>query len=163
MPIENRRLLLVGGLVTGAAALLHLAIIGGGPSWYRFFGAGERMARLAARGAPAPAVLTAGIALVLAVWALYALSGAGVIRFRLPMLRPVLALIATVYLLRGVLGVPVVLVATGPYAQELRGRMAFTVLSSLVCVGLGVCYAAGAVGLGRSRGPARPFAARTRD
>ena len=27
------------------AALLHVACIVGGPAWYRFFGAGERMAR----------------------------------------------------------------------------------------------------------------------
>ena len=46
------RLLLIGGGLSALAAALHLAIIAGGPSWYRFFGAGERTARLAARGAP---------------------------------------------------------------------------------------------------------------
>jgi len=122
---------------------LHLAIIFGGPDWYRFFGAGERMARLAARGSVYPAAVTAVIAFVLGLWALYGLSGAGVIR-RLPLLRTALALVACVYLARGVLGVPLVLFVKGPYADELKGRMLFMVVSSAVCVFLGFCYAVGA-------------------
>lgn len=137
------RLLLSGGLITGAASLLHLAIILGGPDWYRFFGAGEDMARLAARGSIYPVVVTAGIAAILGVWTLYALSGAGVIR-RLPLLRLALPLIAAVYLARGVLGVPVVLFVEDPYTNELRAKMTFMVVSSAICVFLGLCYAAGA-------------------
>ena len=102
-----------GRIVTGVAALLHVAIILGGPDWYRFFGAGERMARQAALGSPYPTIITAGIAAVLAVWSLYGLSGADVIR-QLPMLRLALVLIAAVYLLRGVLGIPVVLLVDDP-------------------------------------------------
>lgn len=135
--------LLRGALLTLAASLLHVAIIFGGPDWYRFFGAGERMARLAARGSVYPTVITAVIALVLGLWALYGLSGAGVIR-RLPLLRLALSLIACVYLARGVLGVPLALFVSGPYADELKGRMLFMVVSSVVCVFLGFCYAAGA-------------------
>jgi hypothetical protein len=147
----------LGAWLTAAAALLHVAIILGGPAWYRAFGAGERMARLAARGAVYPALLTAAIASVLAVWALYGLSGAGVIR-RLPLLRPVLVGIAGVYGARGLLGVPAVLLADGPYAEELRGRMPFMVGTSLACLALGVCYGVGAWlgppadGAGRSPG-----------
>lgn len=137
------RFLLLGGLATAAASLLHVAIIAGGPDWYRFFGAGERMARLAARGSPLPAAITAGIAAVLAVWALYALSGAGVIR-PLPLLRPALALIAAIYLGRGILGVPVVLFADDPYTNQLKAKMTFMVVTSAVCIGLGLCYAVGA-------------------
>src|SRR3712207_8305625 len=74
---NGRRWLLYGGLITGGASLLHLAIIFGGPEWYRFFGAGERMARLAARGSLYPTLVTAGIASVLGLWGLYGLSGAG--------------------------------------------------------------------------------------
>jgi hypothetical protein len=143
-----------GAWLTGAAALLHLAIIVGGPAWYRFFGAGERMARLAAGGAAYPAVLTAGIAGVLGVWALYGLSGAGVIR-RLPLLRPALVAIAGVFGARGLLGIPAVLLADGPYAAELRARMPFMVGTSLVCLALGVCYAAGAAQVGPPPGPPR--------
>lgn len=137
------RLLLAGGALTGAASLTHLAIILGGPDWYRFFGAGERMAQLAARGSIYPTVMTAGIAAILGVWALYAFSGAGVIR-QLPLLRLALPLIAAVYLARGILGVPVVLFVEHPYANELRARMMFMIVSSAVCLFLGLCYAAGA-------------------
>ena len=102
------------------------------------------MARLAERGSLYPSVVTTGIAIALGVWALYALSGAGVVR-PLPLLRTVLALIAGVYLARGVLGIPLVLLADHPWARELRGRMTFMIVSSAICVGLGLCYAAGAV------------------
>jgi putative oxidoreductase len=133
-----------GALLTGAASLLHVGIIFGGPDWYRFFGAGERMARLSARGSIYPTLITAGIASVLGLWALYGLSGAGVVR-RLPLLRLALVLIACVYFARGTLGIPVVLFVDGPYTNELKGRMTFMVVSSIVCIFLGLCYASGAV------------------
>jgi putative oxidoreductase len=147
----GRRWLLSGALLTGVASLLHLAIILGGPDWYRFFGAGERLAGLAARGEFYPTVVTAGIAAVLGVWMLYALSGAGMIR-RLPFLRLALVLIAAVYLARGALGIPMVLFADDPYANELRARMAFMIVTSAICIGLGLCYAVGAAQVWR-RGP----------
>ena len=137
------RLLVFGGAVTGVASLLHVAIIFGGPDWYRFFGAGERMARLAAGGSIYPAVITTGIALVLAVWALYAFSGAGLVR-RLPFLRIALVLIAAIYLIRGLLGIPVVLLTDDPYSNQLKAKMTFMLVSSSICIGLGLCYAAGA-------------------
>ena len=137
------RFLLVGGGLTGLASLLHVAIIFGGPDWYRFFGAGERMAQLAARGSSYPTVVTAGIAVILGIWMLYALSGARVIR-RLPFLRLALVLIAAVYLIRGVLGIPIVLLGEDPYANQLKAKMTFMVLSSALCVFLGLCYAVGA-------------------
>jgi hypothetical protein len=136
----------MGGTLTAAAALLHVGIIIGGPEWYRFFGAGERMAWLAARGSVYPAIITAGIAAVLGVWALYAFSGAGVIR-RLPFLRPALTLIAAVYLARGILGVPVVMFVDDMYTNQLKAKMTFMVASSAICVVLGLCYALGAARL----------------
>lgn len=137
------RLLAFGGLLTGVAALLHVAMIFGGPGWYRFFGAGERMARLAAGGSLYPTVVTACIAAILGVWALYGLSGAGVVG-RLPFLPLALTLIATVFLSRGIFGIPAVLLVDHPYTNELKARMTFMVVSSAICIGLGVCYAVGA-------------------
>ena len=91
--------LLAGGVLSLAASLLHAACIVGGPSWYRFFGAGEGMARAAERGSVRPALITALIAGILASWAVYAFSGAGVVG-RLPLLRTALVAICLVYLLR---------------------------------------------------------------
>jgi hypothetical protein len=98
------------------------------------------------RGASSPAIVTAGIAASLGVWTLYALSGARVIA-RLPFLRLALVLIAAVYLLRGALGIPVVLFVDDPYTRELRTRLTFMVVSSAICIGLGLCYAIGAAGV----------------
>ncbi len=145
----GKRLLIFGGSLTGVAALLHVAIIFGGPDWYRFFGAGERMAWLAARGSIYPAIVTSCIAATLGVWALYAFSGAGVVR-RLPLLRVALALIAAVYLARGILGVPIVLFVDDVYTNQLKAKMTFMVVSSAVCVVLGLCYAIGAARLERT-------------
>ena len=144
------RLLVSGGSLTAVAALLHIGIILGGPEWYRFFGAGERMARLAAHGSIYPAVVTGCIAAILGVWALYALSGAGVIR-RLPLLRLALALIAAVYLARGILGIPAVMLIDDPYTNELKARTTFMAVSSAICIALGLCYAAGAARVWKRR------------
>ena len=78
--------LIVGGWLSVVAALLHIACIFGGPDWYRFFGAGEGMARAAARGDLRPTLITLAIGAVLLVWAAYAFSGAGTLPRR-PVLR----------------------------------------------------------------------------
>jgi putative oxidoreductase len=82
---RNNQLIIAGGL-SFLAALLHIGCIFGGPDWYLFFGAGERMAALSAEGSSYPTFVTLGIASVLIGWGLYALSGAGVI-FKLPLLK----------------------------------------------------------------------------
>jgi hypothetical protein len=79
--------LIVGAALSAIAALLHLCVIFGGPAWYRFFGAGERMAAGGGGRALVSPVLTLLIACVLATWAAYALSGAGVLQ-PLPLLAP---------------------------------------------------------------------------
>lgn len=127
--------LIVGGVLSAAASLLHLAVIAGGPSWYRFFGAGEGMARMAERGSLTPTLVTLGIAAVLAVWAAYAFSGAGLIA-RLPLMRTALVLISAVYLLRGLVVLPAFVLNPG-------GVMPFMIWSSLIVLVYGVCYAVG--------------------
>ena len=126
--------LAAAGLLSLAAALLHVAIVAGGPDWYRFFGAGEEMADMAARGSWTPAVITLGIAIILAIWAAYAFAGAGLVR-RLPLMRPALVAISAVYLLRSLFLVPVLL-APGPPSE-------FGVWSSLIVLIYGVTYAIG--------------------
>jgi hypothetical protein len=126
--------LVLGAALSAAAALLHVAVIAGGPDWYRFFGAGERMAQMAARGHWYPPLLTTGIALVLAAWAVFALSGAGLLA-RWPLLRTALAAITAIYLLRGLLIVPIVIV---PYPQG-----AFDYWSSLIVLAYGLVHTFG--------------------
>jgi hypothetical protein len=108
----DRTWLIVGGVLSAIAALAHLAVIAGGPDWYRFFGAGEGMAQAAARGELRPALITVGIAAILFVWAAYAFSGAGLLP-RLPLLRTALVAISAVYLLRAMAPIPVLLFRPG--------------------------------------------------
>jgi hypothetical protein len=121
--------------LSALAAILHVAVIVGGPDWYRFVGAGEAMAQAAERGSATPALVTLAIASILAVWALYAFSGAGIIR-RLPLLRTALVLISAVYLLRALALVPVLI---------LRPNLVdtFAWVSSLVVLVYGLAYAIG--------------------
>jgi hypothetical protein len=127
--------LIVGGVLSAAAALLHLAVIVGGPSWYRFFGAGEGMARMAERGSLYPTLVTIGIAGVLAVWSAYAFAGAGLIP-RLPLMRTALVLISAIYLLRGLVLIPAFIFNPG-------GVTPFVLWSSLTVLVYGIAYAVG--------------------
>ena len=127
--------LIAGGVLSVAAALLHLAIIFGGADWYRFFGAGEAMARAAERGSARPALITIGIAAVLLVWSAYAFSGAGVIR-RLPLLRTALVAISAIYLARALAPLPMLVAA--PEQVD-----AFVVWSSLIVLAYGLAYVVG--------------------
>src|SRR6476646_8441327 len=104
--------LLAGAVLSAIGAFLHLCCIFFGPSWYRFFGAGERMAQLSAAGHIGPTLITIGIASVLALWSLYALSGAGAIP-RLPLIRVGLCAITGIYVLRGLAGFILAAVAPG--------------------------------------------------
>ena len=95
--------LVVAGVLSGAAAVLHLGCIYFGAPWYRFFGAGEQMALLAEQGSMQPTLITSGIVVVLSIWSMYAFSAAGVI-LRLPFVRLALVLITLIYLARGIAG-----------------------------------------------------------
>ncbi len=128
--------LLTGGALSLVAAAVHLAVIVGGPDWYRFFGAGEGMARAAEAGSVRPALMTLGVAGVLAVWGAYALSGAGLIG-PLPLLRAALVAITAIYLLRGL-----VLFFPGMLRRPDLSP-AFLRWSSLIVLTLGLIHAIG--------------------
>jgi hypothetical protein len=98
-------LLKLAGVSSACVAALHLLVIFVGGPAYRYFGAGEQMARMAEQGSPTPALVTAGLTLLFAVWAAYAFSGAGLLR-RLPLLRTGLVVIGIIYALRGLLLLP---------------------------------------------------------
>ncbi|HZF94379.1 MAG TPA: hypothetical protein VEZ20_05840 [Allosphingosinicella sp.] len=133
--MKRNNWLIAGGVLSAAASLGHLAVIAGGPDWYRFVGAGEEMAQAAERGSLMPHLVTAGIAVLLAVWALYAFSGAGLIR-RLPLLRTALVAITAIYLLRALALLP--LLALKPRLVD-----TFAVVSSLIVLAYGIAYAVG--------------------
>jgi hypothetical protein len=124
-----------GAILSAVAAAAHICVIIGGAPLYRFFGAGEQFAVASEKGKIYPAVVTFGIAGVLAAWAAYALSGAGWL-IGLPFLKETLCVITGVYLLRGVGGFAMLAVRS-PYSNS------FIVVSSLICFGFGLVHLQG--------------------
>lgn len=129
--------LIAGGTLTALAAVAHLACIVLGAPAYRFMGAGERMARAAEAGQLKPMLITLVISAMLAVWALYAFSGAGVMR-SLPFTGIVLPAVSAVFLVRA-FGFPLL----RPAFPE--NSTTFWWVSSGICLLLGALYAFGTV------------------
>jgi hypothetical protein len=131
------------GWLTAAAAasfglaVLHLIIVFVGLPAYVYFTAPQRLIDLAREGSAEPALITMIIALVFTVFGFYALSGAGRAP-TLPVLRLALVGISGVFLLRGLLIVPQLLMFLNTDEVPARG-LAF----SAVALGIGVCYTVG--------------------
>ena len=129
--------LLFAAALSASAALLHIAIVFGGARWYQFFGAGQKFVRASETGKIWHHMVTSGIAGVLGLWSAYALSGAGVIS-RLPFLRAALVTITTIYLLRGLVVLPMLVIARNKVTS-------FILWSSLTCLGFGMVHLAGVI------------------
>ena len=135
------------GLAACAGSVLHIAILFGGPDWYAFFGAPSGLVEMARVGNLRAPISCLVIALILAILAAYAFSAAGLIR-RLPLLRTGLVLMAIVLILRGVLFIPMILWFPGSLSRicECRSVDTFIVLTSLLCLAMGIGYMVGALG-----------------
>lgn len=107
------------------AAALHVGIVLGGPAWYRFFGAGERMARMAESRHLWPTVITLTIAAALGMFGAYAMSAGGHFP-SLPLPYQALMAITAIYTVRAL--VPLLLC---PVVASFRTR--FMIVSSLIC------------------------------
>jgi hypothetical protein len=132
---DRNAFLIAGAALSALAAALHVGCIIFGASWYRFFGAGERMAQMAIAGSWYPVVVTAAIAGVLATWSLYALSAAGVAP-ALPFVRAALCVITGIYLLRGLALLPLA-------AFSWVKSTPFWWWSSAICLIIGAVHLAG--------------------
>jgi hypothetical protein len=138
------------GAVAVVGAALHVAIIFGGPDWYALFGAPEAIVRMARTGNARAPISCLVIAAILACWAGYAFSGTGHLR-RLPFLRPVLAMIAAILILRGMLFIPLLLWRPGALGAicSCHGVDGFIITTSILCLAMGVGYGLGAIGVRR--------------
>jgi hypothetical protein len=132
----NNYSLFIAGILSTLAAITHVIIIFGGAAWYRFFGAGEEMAKMSEQGILYPSIITAFIALVLFIWALYGFSAAGLIN-SLPFMRLCLAAISLLYLTRGLVGLG--------YNFFADSSDMFMLVSSLICLGFAVAYIIGTI------------------
>jgi hypothetical protein len=129
----------VAGSGSALVALLHAVIIAVGAPGYRYFGAGEEMARLDESGSLVPALVTAALTAVFAIWAAYAFAGAKLLR-PLPLLRTGLVTIGTIYALRGLAVLPEAYwLASGRTPPVLARQLVF----SAVSLAIGLAYLTG--------------------
>ena len=140
MMFTGNQWLKMGGILSFAVALLHLVIIFIGAPAYRYFGAGEEMARGAESGSLFPAMMTVVLVVIFAIWGLYAFSGAAMFR-RLPLLRIALPLIGAIYILRG-LAIFQQIFQISTSAEQFEAR---EVVFSLVSLVIGLAYLIGTV------------------
>ena len=133
MNAQGRTLLAIFGWWNIAFALLHLGIIAMGGRGYRYFGAGEGMARAAEAGNARPALITGLLTLMFVVWGLAAFSAAGFGRWS-GRAKYLVAGIGTAYILRGALAAPQ---AWWRYQHPEQVPLRFVVFS-LVALGLGI-------------------------
>lgn len=132
----------IAGACNFFASVIHLAVIIGGPSWYRFFGAGEHMAMMAEKGMYQPIFITLFISVVLAAWGAYAWSAAGIFP-KFPLLKTALILVTLVYLLRGVLGLLAPFISDHP--QITQNSTGFWIWSSIICLVFGLIHLKGVI------------------
>ena len=133
VPILNPWML-AAAVASALAGLLHVGCVVFGASWYRFVGAGQPMVQMVEAGRLFPHLVTLAIALVLFGWGMYALDGAGW-PLSLPWARWVILTIASVYLLRGIVGF---------FIEPSSGRsQIFWWWSSVICVAIGGIHVIG--------------------
>jgi hypothetical protein len=98
--INSQLYFILGGIANSLFMLLHagLAIR---PEGYRFFGAGK-LSDMHDRGSKFPRLVTLGLTLLFAVWAVYGFSAANLLP-ALPFMRTMILIIIFVYLLRGLM------------------------------------------------------------
>lgn len=126
------------GCLVGAAA--HVIGIIMGPDAIAFMGAPkDYVSALRAGDWVVPVGVTLGIAVLLCIWAAYAFSAAGRLP-RLPLQRLVCALVAAVFLVRGLFFFPMLWWLTKVAAKDLP-FMAFHTLASLFVLTLGLGFA----------------------
>jgi hypothetical protein len=98
--LSSKTFLITGGVISAAIAILHV-VLTFKPEWWRYIsGAVESpLAEMAERGSIGTRIASVALALIFAIWALYAFSGVGLIG-PLPWLRTALIAIGAIYILR---------------------------------------------------------------
>ena len=139
----SNNFLLTAGVFSFIASAAHIGIIIGGASWYRFFGAGEKMAVMAEEGKAYPHIITFFIALVLTGFGLVAWSVAGILP-SIPYSNMLLTLITAIYLLRGILGFVAPFI-DHPATNENSTK--FWLWSSGICTSIGIVHILGLIEL----------------
>lgn len=104
--MKTQYFLIAGGVMSALISLLHV-FLAVQPALYRHISAGveSELGRMAEQGSTPTMIATVFFAVIFALWALYAFSGARLIG-PLPLLRVVLIAICAIYLLRALALLP---------------------------------------------------------
>ena len=145
MPSMHNYLLVVGGCFSLAFAALQISGIWWSPQAIRYLGG---PVDLSVKEPALYAFLCLAFALIVALFGLYALSGAGQIR-RLPLLRTALIIVTLIYLLRGLLVIPQI-----PVVMRHPSLFWFLIFS-VISLAVGVVYGAGVLVFISARPPGR--------
>lgn len=138
-----KQILLFVGILTIITALLHAAM-GFSPSASLYFGAPEPLVQ----NSYILIVSCILIAIIIAIFGLYALSGAEYIR-QLPWLKQILAAISSFLILRGILFIPELMIVFGLLEVSFPVAPRYVVFS-LGILGIGLLYLVGTIGVWRS-------------
>ena len=122
----------VAAILNFIAALIHLAVIFGGPAWYRFFGAGEQLATMAENKSLWPPILTLLITAMLLTWGVYLLA-AGQQFPPLPYMYSAVWAITIIYSIRAIYPL-----LAAPWLAFYRTP--FMLWSSLICAAFAVAH-----------------------
>lgn len=131
--MNNNDIWLVCAGINIAIALLHIYIVYAGAPAYRYFGAGEWMARKAEHGSMIPALVTLAIAAVFFLFSFYNLAGAKIVA--MPFSYYILLAVSVVFLLRGAV------VVTFPFWPA--PPPAFSKVTGFISLGIGFLHATG--------------------
>ena len=138
-----KRILLFVGVTTIITAVLHAAM-GFSPTVSLYFGAPEALVQ----NNYVLIVSCILIAIIIAIFGLYAISGAGYIR-PLPWIKQVLAAISFLFVLRGILFVPELMIVLGFLDVSFPVAPRYVVFSFGIFL-VGMVYSVGTVGGWRS-------------
>jgi hypothetical protein len=98
--VKPKYSLLAGGAISALISILHV-ILAFRPTLYRHISASQEssLAQMAEQGSTSTTIASVALALIIAIWATYAFSGAGLIK-PLLLLRAALIAISVIYILR---------------------------------------------------------------
>ena len=130
----------LAGLFSLCIAALHIVMIFIGAAAYQYFDAGREMVQMTNEGSLVPHLITLAVAIVFAIFGLYAWSGAKIIR-KMPLLYLALIIIAGIYLLRGLSFFVQILTLF----NDMSDFSTKSTMFSLVSLSVGLCYLLGII------------------
>lgn len=133
--IIDMKMLKLGGYINILIAIAHIICLFNAQYFFEVTGVGENMRRNAEIHPLLPYAMTIFVSVIFFIFGLYGISGAGKIR-KLPLLKVGIFTIATIYLIRGVVG------AIANIAFESSFQW-YHLLFSICALGIGLSYLSG--------------------